>query len=139
MFMSECELVQQSLPLLIKNFKKEGREAVYFQEPKGLFGIPDVIIYNGIIVSIEYKLKNWKQAMRQAYRYQSFSSETYVVLDKAYINSAKNNIDMFKKFNIGLAAAEHGKIEFYFKPRKKKPFNDELYKKAMDLFENSKS
>ena len=59
--------------------------------------------------------------MKQAYRYQSFSYETYVVLDKKYIESAKKNIDMFKKFNIGLGAVEkNSSIKFYYKHKKKK-------------------
>lgn len=73
--------------------------------------------------------------MKQAYRYQSFSYETYVVLDKKYIESAKKNIDMFKKFNIGLGAVEkNSSIKFYYKPKKKRPFNMSLNQKATELF-----
>lgn len=89
MFVSEAELVEFSLPLIIEEFRNENNKLDYIQEPKGLFGIPDVIIFNGKVVSIEYKLKNWKQAMKQAYRYQSFSYETYVVLDMEYADVAK--------------------------------------------------
>lgn len=135
MFASEAELVEFSLPLIIEEFRVENNKVDYVQEPKGLFGIPDVIIFNGKIVAIEYKLKNWKQAMKQAYRYQSFSDETYVVLDDKYVEVAKNNIDMFIKFNIGLGAVDSNKVKFYYKPVNKKPFNNKLSKKALELFE----
>ncbi|WPC42836.1 hypothetical protein [Clostridium sp. JS66] len=134
MFVSEAELVKFSLPLIIEEFRNENNKLDYIQEPKGLFGIPDVIIFNGKVVSIEYKLKNWKQAMKQAYRYQSFSYETYVVLDMEYAHIAKKNIDMFKKFNIGLGAVDNETIKFYYKPKKKKPFNNALSEKALELF-----
>lgn len=134
MFVSEAELVEFSLPLIIEEFKNENNKLDYIQEPKGLFGIPDVIIFNGNVVSIEYKLKNWKQAIKQAYRYQSFSYETYVVLDIDYVEVAKKNIDMFIKFNIGLGAVDSESIEFYYKPKKKKPFNKDLSEKALELF-----
>ncbi len=134
MFVSEAELVEFSLPLIIEEFRNENNKLDYIQEPKGLFGIPDVIIFNGKVVSIEYKLKNWKQAMKQAYRYQSFSYETYVVLDMEYADVAKKNIDMFKKFNIGLGAVDNETIKFYYKPKKKKPFSNTLSEKALELF-----
>ena len=57
------------------NFNFNNDNIKYIEEPKGLFGRPDVILFNGNIIAIEYKLKNWKQAMKQAYRYQSFSEE----------------------------------------------------------------
>lgn len=134
MFVSEAKLVEFSLPLIIEEFRNENNKLDYIQEPKGLFGIPDVIIFNGKVVSIEYKLKNWKQAIKQAYRYQSFSYETYVVLDMEYADVAKKNIDMFKKFNIGLGAVDNETIEFYYKPKKKKPFSNKLSEKALELF-----
>lgn len=133
MFSSEAELVEFSLPLLIEEFKKEGNIFNYIEEPKGLFGIPDVVIYNGSVVSIEYKLKNWKQAIKQAYRYKSFSYEAYVVLDMEFSESAKRNIETFTKFNIGLGAVSNDGIEFFYKPNRSKPFNDTLSERVLEL------
>lgn len=133
MFSSEAELVEFSLPLLIEEFKKEGNIFSYIEEPKGLFGIPDVVIYNGSVVSIEYKLKNWKQAIKQAYRYKSFSYEAYVVLDLEFAESAKKNIETFTKFNIGLGAVSNDGIEFFYKPSQSKPFNDTLSERVLEL------
>lgn len=137
MFSSEAELVEFSLPLLIKEFEKEGNTISYIEEPKGLFGIPDVVIFNGNIVSIEYKLKNWKQAIKQAYRYKSFSYESYVILDMEYVESAKKNLEIFTKFNIGLGAVSNETVEFFYKPNGKKPFNDILSERALILLTNN--
>ncbi|QNO14156.1 hypothetical protein HYG86_04910 [Alkalicella caledoniensis] len=134
MFLSEAALVNFSLPLLIEEFENGNANVNYIMEPKGLFGIPDIVIYNGKVVSIEYKLKNWKQAIKQAYRYQSFSCETYVVLDMDHVKSAKKNIDIFKKFNIGLGAVDNEKIEFFYKPSEREPFNEIMSKKVLELF-----
>lgn len=135
MFSSEQELVKNSLSFLINEFNYNNN-LKYIEEPKGLFGRPDVILFNGKIISIEYKLKNWKQAMKQAYRYQSFSQETYVLLDIDFATMAKENLAEFKKFNIGLGAVDNDKIEFYFKPKFKQPFSDKLMKKAVEMFED---
>lgn len=134
MFNSEEELVKHSLPFLVNEFNFNNNNIKYIEEPKGLFGRPDVILFNGNIIAIEYKLKNWKQAMKQAYRYQSFSEETYVLLDVDYALVAKNNLDEFKKFNIGLGAVDNEKIDFYFKPKLKHPFSEELMKRVLDMF-----
>lgn len=134
MFSSEEELVEFSLPLIIKEFDNGNKVLNYVKEPRGLFGIPDVVIYNGKVVSIEYKLKNWKQAIKQAYRYQSFSYETYVVLDMEYVEVAKKNIHQFIKYNIGLGAVDNEKIEFYYKPNEREPFSNRLSQKVLEIF-----
>ena len=53
-------------------------------EPKGLFGIPDLLIANRekeegnsdwiTVISFEMKLRNWKRALSQAFRYLAFSN-----------------------------------------------------------------
>jgi len=54
------------------------------------------------IIAIEAKLKNWKQALYQAMRYQRFSNKSYVLLDRKHVKPALKNIHVFKKKNIGL-------------------------------------
>ncbi|MCU7201192.1 hypothetical protein [Turicibacter sanguinis] len=134
MFLSEADLVDASLANLLKEFIIKDNEIEYIQEPKGLFGIPDLIVFNGDVISIEYKLKNWKQAMKQAFRYKCFSSETYVILDHYYSAPAIKNIDEFKKFNIGLASVDEDRIYFYYRPIVSKPYNNQLYNKALKMF-----
>lgn len=134
MFSTESEMTISSLPLVLSEFENENSLPQYIEEPKGLFGIPDLLLFNGRVIAIEYKLKNWKQAIKQAYRYKSFSEESYVLLDKEYIDRARDNLDLFTKFNIGLASVDNDKLEFHYKPISTKPFSEELSEKALSLF-----
>lgn len=133
MFKTEKDLVESSLPL-VQSFFASQDDVIIVQEPKGLFGIPDVILYNGEIVAIEFKLKNWKRALQQAFRYRSFSCESYVFLDGAFISSAIKNIEEFERFNIGLCGVTEDGIESYHKPNRKTPFSNDMITKAYELF-----
>ncbi len=75
-------------------------------------------------IAIEAKLKNWKRALNQAYRYKWFASTSYVVLDEKHISGAVLNIDLFKKMNVGLACInKKGNVSILFKPKKEKPID----------------
>ena len=51
-------------------------------------------------IAIEVKIKDWKQGLYQAWRYNSFAERSYLALYEPY---AKNiDIEMFKKYNVGL-------------------------------------
>jgi len=136
MFKTEKDLVESALPLIQSFFASED-EVIIVQEPKGLFGIPDVLLYNGEVVAIEFKLKNWKKALQQAFRYRSFSCESYVFLDSYYIGSAVRNLDEFERFNIGLCGVTEEGIETYHKPSRKNPFSNDLISKAYEILEVS--
>jgi DNA-binding Lrp family transcriptional regulator len=75
-------------------------------------------------IAIEAKLKNWKRALMQAYRYKWFASYSYVVMDSKHVNPAKNNKDLFRKYNVGLAAmSKEGYLTILLKPKKTKPLD----------------
>lgn len=79
-------------------------------------------------VAIEAKLKNWKRALNQAFRYKWFASKSYVVLDSKYITPALVNIDEFKKYNVGLAEInKQGCLKIYFNPKSQKPIDDKMF------------
>lgn len=107
-------------------------ENCFFQEEiKGITGIPDYVLYeeNGnqinYIVSFELKLKNWKQALKQAFRYRNFSNDSIVILDEDVIQLALNNMDFFKKYNIGLGSFNKNKeLKIYYYPSPSKPFSN---------------
>jgi hypothetical protein len=78
-------------------------------------------------IAIEAKLKNWKRALNQAYRYKWFASTSYVVLDEKRISGALLNIDLFKKMNVGLACIDKkGNVSILFKPQKEKPIDEKM-------------
>lgn len=96
-------------------------------------GIPDYVIYRSIdnsihyLIAIEFKLKNWNRALKQAFRYRNFANEVYVILDKEQSNSALANIDLFKRANIGLITYDiNDTIEVFNFPIPGTPFSDEF-------------
>lgn len=116
-------------------FKKlsEGKNCSKLVEPKGLFGIPDVITVQTqtkskrklTVFSFEMKLRNWKRALTQAFKYKAFSEFSYVVIDHYHSGSAIKNITEFKKANIGLLSIDkNGRIYCHVKPVKEEPYCD---------------
>jgi hypothetical protein len=74
--------------------------------------------------AIEAKLKNWKRALYQAYRYKWFAEFAYVVIDAHYAEPALQNLNMFTKYNVGLASiSTEGCLIRHFTPVRHKPFD----------------
>jgi len=79
-------------------------------------------------IAIEAKLKNWKRALNQAFRYKWFAKRTLVVLDSRYVKPALANIAMFKKMNVGLAEINKcGIIKLHFNPIKSTPIDYSMW------------
>jgi len=96
MFQTELEM-----SLMFEKYLKANFGNAYLKECQGLFGIPDFVFYikqkqEISIISFELKLKNWKKAAKQAFRYKSFSNISYVVLSSKSANAALNNLELFK-------------------------------------------
>src|SRR5699024_4364390 len=74
--------------------------------------------------AIEAKLRNWKRALQQAYRYRWFAEYAYVVLDHHYSGPAITQLNLFKKHNVGLASIDSkGNIIKHYHPKRKEPFD----------------
>lgn len=56
------------------------------------------------IYAIEAKLHDWKRALSQAYRYLEYAHQAWVILDHSRSRPAIENIQKFKRLNIGLAS-----------------------------------
>lgn len=138
MFTTEEKMVNSCLEKLNTIFNIQDIQNEVVLEPTGLFGIPDIMIRTKQIISIEAKLKNWKRALIQAYKYRFFSIESYVFIDETYIENPLNNIEEFKKYNIGLAGVSTDNIIIYYQPEEVEPFSEELYNKAKHIFEEVK-
>ncbi|MCF8448545.1 MAG: hypothetical protein K9G49_01635 [Taibaiella sp.] len=79
------------------------------------------------LIAIEAKLKNWRRALDQAYRYKWFAKKSFVVLDAYNIKPALFNLNQFKKLNIGLAEINtKGSVIIHFNPRKCTPIDDKM-------------
>lgn len=75
-------------------------------------------------IAIEAKLKNWKRALDQAYRYKWFAKRAFVVLDSFYAKPAIENLIVFKKMNVGLAEInKEGVVKLHFSPLKNAPID----------------
>ena len=68
------------------------------------------------VIAIEAKLKNWNKALSQAYRYKKFSDQSFVLLDKAFSNSALKERDVFERYNIGLIIMDSNNYEIVIRP-----------------------
>ena len=135
---------EEEMSLRFEKFLKSNFGATYLKEQPGLFGIPDFVFYaknkdEFAFVSFELKLKNWKRAAKQAFRHKSFSNVSYVVLGLQYANPALENIDFFKRYNIGLATFNNDSFfEINFKPQTHEPFSELLKQKLIDTVAKSR-
>jgi hypothetical protein len=122
----------------IQNLINSEMHLNYFVEPKGLFGIPDLLIVNADPSQIgckehlqtfafEMKLTKWKRAMIQAFRYKAFANYSFVLVDMDHVAPALSNIEQFKKSNIGLMSVnQYGDSHVHFQPYFDSPFSNNL-------------
>ncbi len=76
------------------------------------------------VFAIEAKLRNWKRALNQAHRYKWFAEFAFVVLDAHYAEPAIQNLELFKRYNVGLVTiSPDGSFVRHFKPVKQKPYD----------------
>jgi predicted transcriptional regulator len=67
------------------------------------------------VISIETKLRNWKEALQQASNYKKFSDQSIVVIDETAI--AESAVIAFKECGVGLCGATKKKLTWYVKPK----------------------
>lgn len=56
------------------------------------------------VVAIEAKLRDWRRALMQAYRYLQYSTQSWVLLDYKHAHSAIKQLALFKSYGVGLAS-----------------------------------
>lgn len=140
MFQTERELVISLIDMLENNKVKIKNIKDFFilQEVDGMIGRPDILLKsktNKKIITIEVKLKNWKRALQQAYKYRSFSDVAYICMDEKNVKPALENLDLFKKCNIGLLTINSkNKIRIYFEPSMDHAFVENLRDVAEEKF-----
>lgn len=100
----------------------------YVQEEEGYFSL--LKRYENIVgnnVAIEAKLRNWKRALYQAFRYKWFAFYSYVVLDSRYIKPALRNIEEFEHRNVGLAEIDlNGVCIVHYRPYREQPISSNM-------------
>jgi hypothetical protein len=138
-FQTEIDLFKTALSstYIKRLIMHQSFQSCFLVEPKGLFGIPDLVIANlkdssetdylMETYAFEMKLSNWKRALAQAFRYKSFANFSFVMIDYDKSSAALSNLDKFKKANIGLLSIDaSGSIITHYHPNFDLPYSNRL-------------
>jgi hypothetical protein len=89
-----------------------------------------------VLTAFEMKLKDWRRAISQAYRYSYFSDRVIVVLPHATADKAEEQLHVFQRLGIGLWSYEPKsmKIDMRFTPVATKAKNPIAHEKALNRF-----
>jgi len=140
MFNTEKDLVIALISTLEnKKLKIENvKDFLILEEIEGMIGRPDVLLKpkkGKKIITIEVKLKNWKRALQQAYKYRSFSDIAFICMDEKHLSPALANLDLFKKSNVGLISINaNNEVKIHYEPTLKMAYVKELREKANNKF-----
>lgn len=90
------------------------------------------------LFAFEMKLKDWKRALTQAYRYSYFADKSFVVMPPDVINSNKLNLELFRTLDIGFIIfdSKTSSISILHEPQNHKPRNTNAKLRAVGLFAN---
>lgn len=78
-------------------------------------------------VAIEAKLKNWKRALHQAYRYKWFAERVFVCMPEQNIRPAVAHINQFRRMKVGIISINaEGDLRFIYSPRPSKPISKKM-------------
>ncbi len=78
-------------------------------------------------IAIEAKLKNWKRALNQAYRYKWFAERVFVCMPEVNIGPAMANIYSFRRMKVGIISInDQGELKFLYSPRALQPINKKM-------------
>ncbi len=147
-FLSEEEMYRYIEEFFYNSFAQN--EISILSQQKGILGIPDYILVksdNACIeysIAIEVKLTNWKQALKQAFKYRNFSNESFVIVDEISLQNTIKHIDEFKRYNIGLGSFNKDyELKIVHYPKPSKPFSlhylNKLYNNIFKLKKDSKN
>lgn len=103
-------------------------------------GIADIVsVFTGsrkvVLHAFEMKIKDWRKALSQAYRYKYYADSAYVVLPPDEAAKAKQSLMVFRAINVGLWAfdKEKNSIKKIYNPKKDNPISSTAYNKALTL------
>jgi len=143
-YSTEIDLFEEALESSFISYHLNRKSAIKLIEPKGLFGIPDLLIAQKdqsntyYSIAFEMKLRKWKRALNQAYRYKSFSEYVYVVMDDKFVGPALKNLDKFKKSNVGLVSIKNGRVSRHYLPKRDEPYYLPHKEKLLSFIQSGK-
>jgi hypothetical protein len=88
-----------------------------------------------VIRAFEFKLRDWRKALKQAHRYRFFAHAAIVVLPPDCCALARRFLDTFDALEVGLWSfdAASGRVTSYFTPRPHRPIDTRCQLKALRL------
>lgn len=121
--MSEKALVLDILKSEIEFPKTDASKMKCLTEVPITFNRVDVVYFeiNGSseaenIIAVEAKLRDWRRALRQAYRNKLFATRTYVAMPRAFSASALSNLAEFRIASVGLMTVEGTNVDVHYHP-----------------------
>jgi len=140
-FSTEQELVEIAIRYLpLRQWLNVPDDANVFQrtEVQGLFGVPDLLAATAgseqkedassiTSIAFEMKLSDWRRGLAQAFRYRSFATTSFLVIDDSRSSRAVANVERFQRANVGLIGVKtDGSFRIYVWPRQEEPFSPDL-------------
>ena len=141
-FTSEKEMVEAIKESKYIKELTANSSSIIKEEVKGFFGIPDIVVVKNVTkkqtsYAYEAKLKNWKRAIVQAFRYKAFVDMSYVILDHDHVNPALSQLERFVRSNVGLMSIDNsGEIFHYHHPYKETPYSPQTASKFNSMVIN---
>jgi hypothetical protein len=88
-----------------------------------------------ILTVFEVKIKDWRKALKQAYRYKYYSHKSIVIIPDYNADRAIQNLNTFKILQIGLWVFNDSSNTFkkIYTPKVQKPFSKLAFSKAKSL------
>jgi len=132
-FQSEAELVQRGRRLIKEAVRSLEQDVRTRYEVPAPGGVPDLVIFSRkgqavqYVVTVEFKLYDWRRALAQAFRHRNFGNEAYVVLDQARLSAALRHLEMFERANIGLVSVDaQDMVRIWHYPKPGLPFSSQI-------------
>jgi len=85
------------------------------------------------LIAFEAKLKDWRKALRQAWRNTSFVNRAYVVLPRSHSAAALRQINEFAALGVGLCVVDHDGMEIAIESTPSDPVIPWLHNKARSV------
>jgi len=140
--------------IFVKNLKLEIRRKKLFNYILGAelnlngYGIADLALLEqwpirnkkktsnrNILTVFEVKIKDWRKALKQAYRYKYYSHKSIVIMPDYNAERAVKNLSTFKTLQIGLwvFSESSNSLTKIYTPKSQKPFSRLAFAKAKFL------
>jgi hypothetical protein len=93
---------------------------------------------DGAVIAIEAKLRDWREALHQAYRNTSFAAESYVLMPALAAQRAIAHSDEFDRRGVGLCVVSSKRLEVLHPARRQlNPVLQALNRRAADFASSS--